>query len=184
MAPKLALGIAAEMAKDWRQAIRYYDIVSRTDPAFTSASFGLARCLAETGDRAGAADAFCRVPSTSDLYAQAQMAMARILLRVQPAAPGESELVQACKALQALTVEGLLLHRLSADLLLCAVEQVEAQRIRQVPAISYWGANCRCRRCAWARSANCAPAPISPKHAPKRSNSWIKPTTLSSGRAR
>jgi serine/threonine-protein kinase PknG len=129
LAPKLALGIAAELAKDWKQAIHYYDIVSRTDPAFTSASFGLARCLAASADRTGAAAAYCRVPSTSNLYTQAQMAMARILLRAEPSAPGESELVQAAKAIEALAVEGLLLHRLSADLLLCAVDQVEAQRI-------------------------------------------------------
>jgi serine/threonine-protein kinase PknG len=130
LAPKLALGVAAEMAGDWQRAIHFYDVVSRTDPAFTSASFGLARCLAESADRAGAAGAFCRVPTTSNLYTQAQMAMARTLLRTKPSAPGENDLVQAAKAIEALTVEGLTLHRLGADLLLCAVEQMEAQRVQ------------------------------------------------------
>ena len=43
LAPKLALGHAAEQAGDHEQAARWYDIVSRVDPALTSAAFGLAR---------------------------------------------------------------------------------------------------------------------------------------------
>ena len=32
LAPKLALALAAELSGDLRSAIRYYDVVSRTDP--------------------------------------------------------------------------------------------------------------------------------------------------------
>jgi serine/threonine-protein kinase PknG len=143
LAPKLACGLAAEMTQDWKRAIYYYNVVSRTDPAFTSASFGLARCLAASGDRSGAASAFCRVPSTSNLFTQAQMAMARNLLKSNPSAPGESELSQAARAIEALTIEGMALHRIAADLLLTAVEQLEAKRIAENAANKLLGCEIR-----------------------------------------
>ncbi len=44
LAPKLAMAYAAESADDLAEAAHWYDIVSTTDPGFTSAVFGLARC--------------------------------------------------------------------------------------------------------------------------------------------
>jgi serine/threonine-protein kinase PknG len=127
LAPKLGAALAAELAADLKTAIRLYDRVSRTDPNFTSAAFGLARCLAASGDRDGSIAAYGRVPTTSAFYTEAQMALARTCLQSHPAAPGESELVQASKAIQALTIEGFALHRLSAELLLTAIERIEAR---------------------------------------------------------
>src|SRR5689334_10076137 len=54
IAPKLALGLAHETAGEPTAAARWYDAVARTNPAITSASFGLARCRLQCGDRAGA----------------------------------------------------------------------------------------------------------------------------------
>jgi serine/threonine-protein kinase PknG len=129
LAPKLALAIASEMGRDLKTAIRFYDIVSRTDSSFTSADFGLARCLAATGDRAGAVAAYQRVPQTSSRYVEAQMALARTLLQSLPHAPGLPELTQASATLTALTLDGLELHSISAELLRIAVGQVEAQAV-------------------------------------------------------
>jgi serine/threonine-protein kinase PknG len=129
LAPKLARGVAAERAGDLKTAIRDYDIVSRTDPNFTSAVFGLARCLAQTSDRTGAVAAYGRVPPTSSRYVEAQMALTRTLLQPMPALPGESELEQAAAVLQALAVEDFAVHSLSAQLFLAAVRQVEARAI-------------------------------------------------------
>jgi serine/threonine-protein kinase PknG len=58
------------------------------------------------------------------------MALARTLIQTQPSPPGEQELIQASTAIQALTLDGFALHRLSADLLLSAIEQVESQKIQ------------------------------------------------------
>ena len=49
LAPKLALAFAAEVTGDVAGAERWYDIVSRTDPAYTSAVFGLAGSVAAAG---------------------------------------------------------------------------------------------------------------------------------------
>jgi serine/threonine-protein kinase PknG len=80
LAPKLAFGYAAERAGELDLATRFYDIVSRTDPGFTSASFGLARCLLDQDDRAGAIAAYDRVPEDSSAYVEAQVAEAEVLL--------------------------------------------------------------------------------------------------------
>ncbi len=129
LAPKLALALAAELSGDLRSAIRYYDVVSRTDPNMTAAAFGLARSLAKMGDRNNAVTAYERVAVASSFYAHAQMALARTLLQTEPTAPGEIELVQASKAIQSLKVEGLALHRLAADLFLTAIERVESKAL-------------------------------------------------------
>ena len=129
LAPKLALALASELNEDLRSAIRYYDVVSRTDPNVTSAAFGLARCLAKMGDRNNAVTAYGRVANVSTFYAQAQMALARTLLQTQPTAPGEAELIQASQAIKALSIEGMALHRLSADLFLTAIERVESKTL-------------------------------------------------------
>ena len=41
--------MVAEGAGDLAAAARYYDVVSRTDPSYTTASYGLARSLAAMG---------------------------------------------------------------------------------------------------------------------------------------
>ena len=87
LAPRLALGLAAELAGDLREAERHYDVVSATDPSLTVASFGLARARQAMGDAAGAVEAYDRIPATSSLAAQAQLAQARVLMRSAPSGP-------------------------------------------------------------------------------------------------
>src|SRR6202011_2195601 len=75
----LALGVACELAGDHAAASTWYEIVSRTDPAFTVASFGLARSRLAAGDRAGALAAYERVPDSSSAFIDAQTARVRCL---------------------------------------------------------------------------------------------------------
>jgi serine/threonine-protein kinase PknG len=118
LAPKLALAVACELACDLEGASRWYEIVSRTDPAITSASFGLARCRLELGDRAGALTAYGRVPDSSSGYLDAQAARVRCL----SAGNGTSDavlddLVAAGAILQDLPLEREQRDRLIADVL-------------------------------------------------------------------
>ncbi|MGZ4344552.1 MAG: tetratricopeptide repeat protein [Solirubrobacteraceae bacterium] len=121
LAPKLALGLACEFGRvpgsDMAAAGRWYEIVARTDPSITSASFGLARCRLEAGDRAGALAAYELVPDTSSGYIDAQTARIRCLSRDGEGEPGLEELLAAGSALEALPVEGEQRERLTADLL-------------------------------------------------------------------
>ena len=80
LAPKLALGTASEGAGDAATAERWYDLVSRTDARFTSAAFGLARCLLGRGERDAAVAAFDRVPDSSSAYVDAQIAKTEAMI--------------------------------------------------------------------------------------------------------
>ncbi len=88
IAPKLALGLAAELAGDYRVAEKMYDLVTRTDPSYASAVFGLARCLGQHHDRRGAATALGRIPTSSALFERSRIQAAQVLVRREDAANG------------------------------------------------------------------------------------------------
>lgn len=79
VAPKLALGLAHEMAGDLARSAELYDRAGRTDPASVFGDFGLARVRLAQGDRAGAVDALGRVAATSSAYGAARLASVRAL---------------------------------------------------------------------------------------------------------
>ncbi len=126
LAPKIALALSSELAGSPPVAMPLYELVSRTDPAFTGAAFGLARCRVAAGDRNGAVEALRRVPPSSGLYAQAQIETARCLIRSQPSAPTVDDLVRAGEAVEALGIDGAARHALAARVLLEAIAQIEA----------------------------------------------------------
>jgi len=116
LAPKLALGLAAEAARNEDRAARWYDTVSRTDPAYTTASFGLARCRLRVGDRAGALDAYDRVPESSSWYLDAQVARVRLLLRgASDLTPDVGDLSVASQTIDSLTLDGETRARLESE---------------------------------------------------------------------
>jgi serine/threonine-protein kinase PknG len=80
LAPKLALGFAAEAAGDAASAARYFKLVWTVDRSCISAAFGLARACLAAGDRPGAIAALAAVPDTSSYHAAAQIAAVRILV--------------------------------------------------------------------------------------------------------
>lgn len=91
-APKLALAHCAELraaeaaaggddgaAADHRAtALRYFEIVWRTDRSFVDAALGLARCRALSGDRAGAEEALREVPRGSRHASNAALCALRV----------------------------------------------------------------------------------------------------------
>jgi serine/threonine-protein kinase PknG len=118
LAPKLGLGVACELADEFRDAARWYDIVSRTDPAFTGATFGLARCRLAVGDRAGALTAYERVPDSSSAYLDAQTARIRCLTaNERDGSPTLDDVLAAGSILGELPVESEQRVRLTAELL-------------------------------------------------------------------
>jgi serine/threonine-protein kinase PknG len=120
LAPKLALGVACESGGELTDAARWYEVVARTDPAITAASFGLARCLLAAGDRTGALAAYERVPDSSSGYIDAQTARVHVLSKVNANGNGQpavAELLAAGAALESLPVEEVQRERLTAELL-------------------------------------------------------------------
>ncbi|MEV0527837.1 tetratricopeptide repeat protein [Streptomyces sp. NPDC050439] len=80
-APKLALGVCAEVLEQLDNAAEYYRLVWATDPSYVSAAFGLARVQLAAGDRRGAVHTLESVPEASIHYTAARVAAVRARLR-------------------------------------------------------------------------------------------------------
>lgn len=139
LSPKLALALAAEQAGNFPLALKMYDLVSRNDPSYTSAAFGLARCLCATGDRKGAVAALQRVPQTSNLFTRSRVEVARTLIDTERSAPGTTELKEASVAIEALTLEGMDRYRLTKQVLETALNLVTSQSLSPASSIAILG---------------------------------------------
>ncbi len=133
LAPKLALGLAAEADGDLATAARFLQVVWTVDRSYVSAAFGLGRIHLAAGDRAGAIAALIGVPESSSQYLAAQIAAVRI--RLSPAAgvacAPEDDLHEAGRQLGALQLDDMLRQRVTSELLQAALTRVLAgQRLR------------------------------------------------------
>ncbi|UUY47886.1 serine/threonine-protein kinase PknG [Streptomyces yangpuensis] len=107
-APKLALGLCAEVLGQLDNAAEYYRLVWITDPGFVSAAFGLARVQLAAGDRAGAVRTLESVPEASIHYTAARVAAVRARLRDRsPDEPLLADLSAAADQVEALRRFGL-----------------------------------------------------------------------------
>jgi serine/threonine-protein kinase PknG len=106
LAPKLALGLAAELAGELPLAAHMYDRVSQVDPAFVSAVFGLARCRRRLGDAKGAVAALDRIPASSALYMRARVEATRALLGAERDGSALDDLCSASSIAEALGLDG------------------------------------------------------------------------------
>jgi serine/threonine-protein kinase PknG len=125
LAPKLALAVAAEWTGDHATAEKQYNIVSLTDPAFTSGAFGLARCRRTLGDHAGAIAAYERVPNTSSAYVDAQIAVAKELLGGSGVVGEVGEILRAAAIVNSLELDDELRCRLSAQIFDAALNALQ-----------------------------------------------------------
>jgi serine/threonine-protein kinase PknG len=80
-APKLALGVCAEVLGQLDNAAEYYRLVWAVDQSYVSAAFGLARVRLAAADRSGAVTALESVPESSIHYTAARVAAVRARLR-------------------------------------------------------------------------------------------------------
>jgi serine/threonine-protein kinase PknG len=130
LAPKLALGFAAELAGDQVTAARYFGLVWTVDRSFVSAAFGLARARLRAGDRAGTISALTSVPPTSSHHVAAQIAAVR--LRVSPDTGQQfvsaSDLGEADRGLSRLTLDPAITHQVTAEVLKAALDRVAARQ--------------------------------------------------------
>jgi serine/threonine-protein kinase PknG len=126
LAPKLALGMSCEAGGEIGAAAGWYEIVSRTDPGFTAAAFGLARCRIAAGERAAALAAYDRIPDSSSAYVEAQTARIRCLAESNGTGPATADdLLVAGSILESLAVRGEQRLRLQAEVLESALALVE-----------------------------------------------------------
>ncbi|MFE9449323.1 tetratricopeptide repeat protein [Streptomyces sp. NPDC006739] len=130
-APKLALGLCAEVLGQLDNAAEYYRLVWATDPSFVSAAFGLARVRLAAGDRTGAVRTLESVPEASIHYTAARVAAVRARLRQRTASAGDvpflDDLTAAAGQVEALDAYGLdpaRREQLSAEVLGCALDWI------------------------------------------------------------
>ena len=129
VAPKLALGLAAELAGETAVATKMYDLVSRTDPGFVSAVFGLARCQFAGRDRKAAVSALERIPASSALYLRSRVEAARMLVAREFKAPGVDDLTAASTVLESLPLDGMDKFLLQRQVYGEAMNQVRSRTI-------------------------------------------------------
>ncbi|MFF3329483.1 tetratricopeptide repeat protein [Streptomyces sp. NPDC002888] len=110
-APKLALGLCAELLGQLDNAAEYYRLVWSTDPSYVSAAFGLARVQLAAGDRPGAVRTLESVPEASIHYTAARVAAVRARLRQRTVlasdVPFLEDLTAAAAQVEALDAYGL-----------------------------------------------------------------------------
>ncbi|MFF0048643.1 tetratricopeptide repeat protein [Streptomyces sp. NPDC005498] len=127
-APKLALGICAEVLGQLDNAAEYYRLVWTTDPSFVSAAFGLARVQMAAGDRAGAVRTLESVPEASIHYTAARVAAVRARLRERaPHEPLIADLTAAAdqvSGLQSFGLDAVRREQLSTEVLGTALDWV------------------------------------------------------------
>ena len=133
LAPKLALGVSAELAGNPARAAGWYEIVARTDDGYATAAFGLARCRLACGDRAGALAAYERVPASASAHDQAQAARVGCLLHGLPGLP---ELRAAAAVIDGLSIGAEQRGLLTCELLRAALELVERDPAAADPAVT------------------------------------------------
>ncbi|MFJ8465269.1 serine/threonine-protein kinase [Streptomyces swartbergensis] len=131
IAPKLALGLCAEVLSQLDNAAEYYRLVWSTDPSYVSAAFGLARVQLATGDRHSAVRTLESVPESSIHYTGARVAAVRARLRQRTATASDvpflEDLTAAAAQVEALDAYGLdpaRREQLSAEVLGCALDWV------------------------------------------------------------
>jgi serine/threonine-protein kinase PknG len=137
--PKLALGLAAELAGHLDLATAMYDLVSRTDPGFVSAVFGLARCYRDKGDRKAAVAALDRMPQSSSLYLRSRIEAARILIGQDHAAPGADELAQASFLAENLTLDSMSKFTLTSQILGAAINLLHSHVVKEDSSVMVLG---------------------------------------------
>lgn len=131
-APKLALGLCAEVLGQLDNAAEYYRLVWTTDPSYVSSAFGLARVQLAAGERRGSVRTLESVPESSIHYTAARVAAVRARLRQRlaeeaAAAAFLDDLTAAAGQVEALDGYGLDAVRreqLSTEVLGCALDWV------------------------------------------------------------
>ncbi|MFF4396948.1 tetratricopeptide repeat protein [Streptomyces sp. NPDC001480] len=130
-APKLALGLCAEVLGQLDNAAEYYRLVWSTDPSHVSAAFGLARVQLAAGDRRDAVRTLESVPESSIHYTAARVAAVRARLRQRTATAADTPFLEdltaaaaQVEALQAYGLDPARRERLSAEVLGSALDWI------------------------------------------------------------
>jgi serine/threonine-protein kinase PknG len=117
--------------------------VARTDPSYTVAISGLARCRARAGDRGGAVAACQLVPQTSSAYITAQMQATRLLVDTRgPTPPSHDDLLRAAVTVDRLGLDAQQHAALVKELLETALDLLWEGKLTAAQGVTLLGHPC------------------------------------------
>ena len=183
LAPKLALGHAAEQAGDHasgRGLVRHRE---QRRSRLTAAVFGLARARSAMGDRRGAIAAYERIPHSSGAYQAAQIAEVDLLLTDDGAGADLADVRRAAAIVEGLSLDQAQHDRLTVDILEAAHDAVSRNGTTIDPRAA--GPRPRAHRpfpAPGPRSRVPRVPPATLPRAPSASPSWTRPTGCGPGR--
>ncbi len=139
LAPKLALGFAAEGAGKLELARKLYDLVSHVDDHCVSAAFGLSRATFASSNRTEAARALARIPPSSSVYIRSRVQAAVVLVAPAKDLPNASDLTGAAAIIEGLSLD--LFHRaeLQSRVLRSALHLIASRRLPQSGDLRLFG---------------------------------------------
>ena len=137
LAPRLGVAMAAEQAGEFGRAAELYQRIIEVDNTFVSAAFGLARCRGHIGDRDGAVAAYRAVPTSSAMYADAQVASARTLAVHD--SPEADDLHAAAATVSRLQLDAQQRSTLAAEILERALAAQQAGTLSAAPGVELFG---------------------------------------------
>ncbi len=143
LAPKLALGFAAERTGHLQLARRMYDLVSRVDENMVSASFGLARCAIAMKERSAAVDALARVPQTSSVCIRARVQTVAALIANLKSPPLAEDLAHAAGVIEGLAIDMFFRGELRSRTLRTALDLIRHRQLNGNTNVSLFGARLR-----------------------------------------
>ena len=133
---------AAEASGDPAAATVGYDIVSRIDPAYTQAAFGLARARLAMDDRPGAIEAYGRIPDSSSANEAARIAQVAALLDGSSGGADMPDVRRAATIVDGLGLEGEQRYRLTAAVLEAAFDALHPNGTSPDPSTLVLGHPC------------------------------------------
>ena len=140
LAPQVGLGLSLERQGRPAEAVGLYDVVRRADPSYVSATLGLARCYVARGDVAAAMDAFRAVAKGTRAHTDAQLALARSLVRGHASnGPGAAQLTEASTVLDHLPLDPVRRARASVGLLTDALGWLQRGGVPPQPQLTFLG---------------------------------------------
>ena len=122
LAPRLAVGLCAELAGDPAAAARHLLAVWTVDRSYVGAAFGLARIRLAVGDADGAIAVLTAVPEAASQYVAAQTAALRARISGRdPSRLSLADLTEAASQLRRLPLEAAATVQLEAEILRAAL---------------------------------------------------------------
>ena len=121
LTPKLALALALEGAGRIDEATIFYDVVSKIDHSFSMAAFGLARC--HNPNKIKILEAYGRITPESATYAQAQLIMINVLVKLAPVSV--EDIVKASDIFKTVKREDIARYETEADFALTIAVSLE-----------------------------------------------------------